>query len=221
MNNNASKIIHELESAWRCIQKLHPDVPDVVIVTSRRRSKGEKTIRGQHCTNVWHTGAEHRLADVTVFGERLADGPTAVLNTLIHEAVHAVANKRDAKDTSNKGRYHNKVFVKIAEEMGLEGPKQSGGPALGYSDCKITDATVEVYKDVVERLSAISAFVPANGDMAEVKTKKPTKKAKCACEDDDMQITWTKAFEKRFQNGLFILCGVCRSAYEPIDEGEL
>lgn len=219
--NSSTQVIQALNATWRAIQKKNPDVPDVMIVTGRRRHKSEHTIRGQHCGDTWHVHeAEGRLAEVWVSGERLADGAREVLQTLLHEAAHALAGVRELKDTSNKNRYHNKVFVRLAEELGLEAPAQSGGPALGYSNCTIPDDTAKLYESAIERLeNACKNFVAPSFDLEPETKRKPSRKAYCECPDDD-GITWTKKLQDKLDAiGLPpILCGICRQAFVPEEE---
>ncbi|WP_219419925.1 hypothetical protein [Pseudonocardia nigra] len=42
-----------------------------------------------------------------------------MLGTLLHEAAHGVATTRGIKDTSRQGRYHNRKFAELAEELGI------------------------------------------------------------------------------------------------------
>lgn len=217
---NSTHIITVLNLAWEAIQRNHPDVPKVVIVTGRRRHKSEAAIRGQHCAEAWHTDGDHKLAEVWVSGERMMDGGEQVMQTLIHEAAHALAHTRGLKDTSNRGRYHNKVFVKLAESMGLEGPSESGGPTLGYSNCTITRDTAETYAFEIKHLDdACKNFVSPREPEGK-KAKKPSVKAYCECPDGDNSIPWSKAFAKKFEAlGVPpVLCGICRQAFNPEDE---
>jgi hypothetical protein len=50
----------------------------------------------------------------------LNDPPAAILRTLVHEAVHALARARGIQETSREGRYHNHRFAELAREMGLQ-----------------------------------------------------------------------------------------------------
>jgi len=213
-------IVTVLNRAWSAIQRNTCDVPAVMIVTGRRRHKSENTTRGSHCADTWHAdGHDAKLAEVWISGERLAEGGTAVMQTLIHEAAHALAKAREIKDTSNRGRYHNREFVKLAEELGLEGPDSSGGPTLGYSDCQITRKTTESYDYEIKQLEeACKSFVAASVPDEKV-PRKPSIKARCQCPDDN-EITWTKKFEKKLQDtGVApVLCGICRQAFVPEDQ---
>ena len=59
-----------------------------------------------------------------VAGECLAESPRQTLQTMLHEAVHALAHTRGVKDTSRGGKYHNKrAFVAPAGSAwpGLKG----------------------------------------------------------------------------------------------------
>lgn len=221
MSSDTSPIVIALNFAWSEIQRKHPEIPGVMIVTGRRRHKSESTIRGSHCAETWHVHeVEDRVAEVWVSGERLGEGGEQVMQTLIHEAAHALANKRGLKDTSNKNRYHNKTFVKLAEELGLEGPGSSAGPALGYSNCTITEVTAKSYESAIERLErACKNFVvPAQQD--EAKARKESIKAVCQCDTEGGEITWTKKLQKRYEEiGIYPLeCAICKQPFVP--EGE-
>ena len=223
MRQGTTQIIATLNDVWSDIQKRHPEVPNVMLVTGRRRHKSEANLLGQHCSDTWHShGSEERLAEVLILGERLAEGAEAVLQTLLHEAAHALARVRQLKDTSNKNRYHNRTFVRLAEELGLKGPETSGGPAHGYSSCTITDETVKSYVNQIDALSiACKSFVAPPMTDEEKPARKPTVKAFCECPDDN-SITWTKKLQTRYEDlGLPpILCGVCRQAFVPEDPEE-
>ena len=217
-------IVTVLNKAWDAIQRNHQEVPHVMIVTGRRRHKSENSTRGQHCADTWHVdGKDSRSAEVWISGERLAEGGTAVMQTLLHEAAHSLARWRNIKDTSNKNRYHNKEFVKLAEELGLEGPDSSAGPALGYSDCHITSKTTEVYSHEIGKLDeACKSFVAPSMTEDQAKPRTPQTKAHCQCPDDDNEISWTKKFQKKLEaTGLPpLLCGICRQAFIPEEDEE-
>jgi hypothetical protein len=65
----------------------------------------------------WEAAAS--LSEVFITADGLAGSATEVLGTLVHEASHAIAFQRGIKDTSRQGRYHNKRFKALAEEVGL------------------------------------------------------------------------------------------------------
>jgi 16S rRNA U516 pseudouridylate synthase RsuA-like enzyme len=54
-----------------------------------------------------------------VSGEGLTRGAPQVFATLLREAAHALSREREIRDTSREGRYHNRRFRRMAEELGL------------------------------------------------------------------------------------------------------
>ncbi|MER6845826.1 hypothetical protein [Streptomyces platensis] len=149
---DGSRIIAALEAAWAAIRDAHPDVPHVVMITGSGRSpRGIKW--GHFGADMWTLkGASRRKApELFAGGELLALGGRKTMETLLHEASHAVAHVRKIADTSSDGRYHNKKFVAVAEELGLVGPAETA-PVHGWNHCTITDATADKYATAIEAL---------------------------------------------------------------------
>jgi hypothetical protein len=122
MNNNeattsASKIIGLLEDAYRVLQAGTPDLPEVFFKLDHGRRAFSQTW-GHFAPEAWTADGKPRH-EVMIASECLAAGAEQVLQTLIHEAVHALAEARGVKETSRQGRYHNRKFVALAEELGL------------------------------------------------------------------------------------------------------
>lgn len=153
---HGSRIITALEGAWAAIRAEHPEVPRVVMITGTGRD-GRGSLRWGHFgADFWtvETGEKKgRAPELFAGGELLSLGGRRTMQTLLHEAAHAVAHVRKVKDTSSAGRYHNGRFAKIAEEMGLNAPTQPA-PVIGFSDCHIIDATAARYAAAIETLDA-------------------------------------------------------------------
>ncbi|MEU0671201.1 hypothetical protein ABZ508_35335 [Streptomyces lavendulocolor] len=153
---HGSRIITALEGAWAAIRAQHPDVPPVLMITGTGRN-GHSVKWGHFGEKRWTVeGADFKKArthELFAGGELLSLGGRATMKTLLHEAAHALAHVRGIKDTSSDYRYHNRRFVKLAEELGLTGPA-SPASVIGWSDCAITDATAERYADVIAALDA-------------------------------------------------------------------
>ena len=64
-------------------------------------------------------GRGELVHELLIAGEGLARGAVDVLTTQLHEAAHALALARAIDDTSRDGRYHNKRYRDLAEELGL------------------------------------------------------------------------------------------------------
>ncbi|MBI4941424.1 MAG: hypothetical protein HY830_11820, partial [Actinobacteria bacterium] len=161
----SSPLVAALEQVWAAIQHRHPEVPDVVIVVASGSVGAPRgalklghfaAMRWTHATTSSSTAAGEAgrdggpaLPEVFVGGEGLALGAVEVLGTLLHEATHALAHVRGVQDTSRQGRYHNRKFRDLAQEMGLE---VRDVPVIGWSDTHVPAATVTEYAPALERL---------------------------------------------------------------------
>ena len=152
-----SGIIVILERAWERIRAAHPEVPQVTIVTGSGILAAEPghIVWGHHWANRWHHDASGNVtAELFIAGELLNDGGHAVLETMLHEAAHALARVRGIKDTCDvKNRYHNKEFLALARELGLERPKVRD-KKRGFSDATLARATALAYADLIAELDA-------------------------------------------------------------------
>jgi hypothetical protein len=57
--------------------------------------------------------------ELMIGGKGLRRGAPEVFATLLRGAAHALARVRGIQDTSRQGRYHNKRFKQLGEELGL------------------------------------------------------------------------------------------------------
>jgi hypothetical protein len=151
-----SAVVQLLERVHARIRQNHPEVPEVVIVTGAGIGFGGGKwghFRPQGWTAKEGDTSTHRH-EMFMAGETLAKGGRKVLQTMLHESAHALAEHRGEKDTSRQGRWHNQVFRKTAEELGLEYKGQKADKTLGFSQVTLTAETVEEYKDLLDALDA-------------------------------------------------------------------
>ncbi|WP_077058596.1 hypothetical protein [Streptomyces sp. MP131-18] len=122
----------ELAHAWADIQRHHPELPDLATPES-------------------------------LIGESSsACGSELSFERLLHEAVHGIAAARGVRDTSRAGRYHNRRFLAIAEELGLD-HTDDPHPSSGFSLVTMNAETRRRYRPTAERLQrALKAHVAAN-----------------------------------------------------------
>jgi enoyl-CoA hydratase/carnithine racemase len=115
-----SELVSALEDAWTAIRRDHPELPPAVLITGAGSLGTRSGLRlGHFAASRWQAGADGALGEIFVGGEGLKRGARPVLATLLHEAAHVLAHKRGIKDTSRQGRYHNRRFKTLAEELGL------------------------------------------------------------------------------------------------------
>lgn len=145
----AGPLIAALESAWTEIRRRHPEVPAAVLITGSGSDTRRRTLAlGHFAAGRWQTAAHQRDAidEIFIGGEGLKRGAGPVLATLLHEAAHALARVRAIQDTSRQGRYHNKRFKALAEELGLHIERH---PSIGWSTTTLPDATAERYAPTI------------------------------------------------------------------------
>ena len=135
-----SAVLRVLEATWQAIRARQPQIPPVVIVIASG-TDGRQARWGHHAPQRWRVGLEDR-AEIMISGEGLKRGAPAVLGTLLHEAAHALAAARGIQDTSRQGRYHNKRYKILAEELGIT---TEHDPRLGWSVTTVPETTVLSY----------------------------------------------------------------------------
>lgn len=168
-----SALVRALEAVWDEIRRNHPELPAVVIITGSGLVGGLPRW-GHFWAERWQDRAAEdsggaveivgRKAELFVAGERLAAGAELTVQTMLHEATHALAQVRGIKDTSRQGRWHNRQFRELAEELGLAYEGEQADTTTGFSAVVLTSATRARYAEVIERLdAAIVAFLAAPG----------------------------------------------------------
>jgi hypothetical protein len=121
----------ELALAWGDIQRHHPDLPSLA-------------------------------APESLIGESSsACGTELGFERLLHEAAHGLAAARGIRDTSRAGRYHNRRFLALADELGLD-HSADPHPSSGFSLVTMRTETRERYADTISRLQlALGAHAAA------------------------------------------------------------
>ncbi|MDI5967549.1 hypothetical protein POF50_003850 [Streptomyces sp. SL13] len=121
MSTTPTVLAAELAVAWADIQRHHPELPDLA-------------------------------APESLIGESSsACGTELSFERLLHEAVHGIAASRGVRDTSRAGRYHNRRFLAIADELGLDHSEEPH-PSSGFSLVVLRPDTKRRYRATLERL---------------------------------------------------------------------
>ncbi|CAM5693175.1 putative protein OS=Streptomyces antimycoticus OX=68175 GN=SANT12839_067050 PE=4 SV=1 [Streptomyces antimycoticus] len=121
MSTTPPVLAAELAQAWADIQRHHSELPDLA-------------------------------APESLIGESSsACGAELSFERLLHEAVHGIAAARGVRDTSRAGRYHNRRFLAIAEELGLDHPEEPH-PSSGFSLVTLSPEARKRYRTTIDRL---------------------------------------------------------------------
>jgi hypothetical protein len=205
-------LVGTLEATWAAIVKRHPDVPAaVVIVASGTEGRKSSEARWGHFAALrWVRGAA-QLPEVLVAGEGLTRGAESVLATLLHEAAHGLAHVRKLKETSRQGRYHNRRYQVLAEELGLD-VAEAG--VFGWSSTTLRDATIKQYRRELRELQGALTLYRRGELTAEGGGKaKSTNLLPCSCACPRR----IRVARVTFEAGP-IVCGICDEEFTVVQE---
>lgn len=203
-------LVQALDGLLQDIKYHHPDLPPIMLVVGASGVSKRRQIHGHFAPKSWAGDVERH--EILLSGESLQRGAEATLGTLLHESAHAIAHARGVQDTSNNGRYHNKRFKKIGEEVGID--LENGG-TLGWSLTTVPKTTIERYEDGVKSLKdALVAYRVSRVEKSEPKVRNKTKiSIDCGC---FKPVTVSK---KWFEEATMRLkCDDCLESFHEVDE---
>ncbi len=229
-----SPVVAVLERVAQKAMGFHPDLPGVTVTVAPAPASKQRgfTVLGYFSPEAWAAGKASceglemgedplRIHEVLISGETLSHGADQVLSTMLHELVHAMNRNRDARDTSNRGRYHNKVFRAAAEEMLLE--VADLGKPLGHSGTSLTpearDRYAQELADLVEAIKVARVRKP--DEEKEKKAQDPAKKRiKLVCENACTDISIQAGKVVDFLTTNMPVCPECKHALHPPEDFE-
>ncbi|MEU1312626.1 hypothetical protein ABZ419_27555 [Streptomyces cinnamoneus] len=149
----AAGVTSALVEAWNAVRARHPDVPEAVIsmATGGRASAVELAHFAPRRWRLREGDGLHH--EVFVTAESLADGAEKVFGYLLHEAAHA-ANEARGDDDCSRSQYHNKVFRKTAEELGLiqRDVSEKWKKKYGFAGTELGEDAARTYADQITAL---------------------------------------------------------------------
>lgn len=185
------RLIEALARVWTRIRLLHPEVPAVVLLTAPA-ARDQMNVLGHFAALRW-TGKRkenHHLHEVVVVAEHLDRPAEEIIETLIHEAAHALNFERGIYDCS-RSQYHNQRFKAAAEELGLEVAQVRH---YGFAHTSLPKTTAEKYTAELHQLIAVlihrrrpppigeGTMPPSGGtDEDDDQPRSRSRKATCAC----------------------------------------
>jgi hypothetical protein len=147
----ASQVVAALETAWAAIAGRHPELPAAVVVIGAGSDRRQGLWKWGHFAALRWRHGERALPEVLVAGEGLRRPAREVLETLLHEAGHGLADVRGVDDTSRGGRYHNRRYRSLALEVGLEVREHR---PYGWAETDLLPETERAYAGELEGLAA-------------------------------------------------------------------
>lgn len=144
------QLMTSLQAAWDGIRLLHPDVPAVWVVPAIIPRSSRKL--GHFAPFRWSpAGRNADRHEVAVVAEHLDRGASALMETLVHEAAHALNHAREVRDTHPNG-YHTKRFKVAAEALGLTVTQREN---YGFAETELSDTGAEQYADIIAKLEGV------------------------------------------------------------------
>lgn len=118
--NVLSEVYNKLDKALNYFNKeVFKGEFESIVFTIQGEKATAKGSYGTQWAEKWQV-EDKKVTEISLSAEHLQLGNiNRLFITLIHELVHERAYKRKIKDTSRNGRFHNKRFVELAEEVGL------------------------------------------------------------------------------------------------------
>jgi hypothetical protein len=264
---SGSSLITALEATWATIRRRNPDLPEVVFITgtglrsasaasvdakwghfgAQRWVAGHPQPTATPTTEPSQNGKLHVQADrkpeLFVAGECFAEGATHTLTTILHEAAHALAHARQVKDTSRQGKYHNRRYLELAAELGLEWPTDAKAhPVNGFSEVQLTEQARDGYADTIAELdAAITLHLDTFHRLGRAGGRQPGTDPDAGDQDQGDGETGGEGGAKTFNRSKLvcdcypersirvspkqaergpILCGICDGEFHPEDNGQ-
>ena len=212
-----SPIVHALERAYAAIRVINPDAQPAVI-TVYRHSSGD--IRGYfHRSQFVSRQVERenedprRWDEIQIDSTILQEPARQILRTLLHEACHSMAAHRGIQSTSRQGRYHNRNFAELAQEVGLTTVKE---PGIGVVTPDVADVTAQRYATVLQDLEETLTLYQEPRVRGATGKRKKTRMLKAQCPACERII---RASQKTFDAGA-IVCQPCATDFQPEEPEE-
>ena len=200
------RLLAALESAWATIRGHHAEIPEVVVLIATGSDRGALRKLGHFAARRWRLADGGERSEILIAGEGLDRGPGSVLATLLHEAAHALAFVRGIRDTSGGGRYHNRRFMAVATELGLQvGTLRP----YGLAATTMQPATTARYSAVLEDLADALVLWRAT-ELPHGRTRNTEWPALCLC-GCPRQLRLPRSILE----GPPVICGECGAPFLP------
>lgn len=145
-------LIEALTRIWSRIRVHHPEVPGVMLLAAPSLRRDLSAL-GHFAPLRWRhkeKGGVH-YHEVVVVAEHLDRNPADIVETLLHEAAHALNFARGIKDCT-ASQYHNQLFKAAAEELGLTVEQV---PHYGFALTGLKPGTITRYEEDIKQLAEV------------------------------------------------------------------
>jgi hypothetical protein len=145
------------------------------------------------------------VTGLVVNADVLTQGAETFIVTVLHDAAHILNWRREVKDLTARGSYHNQSFLTTAQEIGLEweeGAERSG--SRGYDSFVLSDAARRRHAPDLEALERAIPLTLPHLALPTTKSRIDRLTLRCKCTPArSFRISQTVAAAGP------IICGVC------------
>ncbi|MFE0326319.1 hypothetical protein ACFW08_05820 [Streptomyces sp. NPDC058960] len=201
MPTSRGPLLEALGALW---DRLRADVPELPPI---RPTVSPTTRRTDHSPR-WTRDADGFVTGLVVSVDVIQEGAEAVLEMVLHDAAHLLNWRRDVKDVTMRGVYHNQSFITAAEEVGLTWPEDAERiSGRGYVNPVVSTAALKRYAPAVRKLEEAIPIVLPHLELPDTpKTSRTPDRLTLQCQCDPprkVRISRTVAAQGP------ITCGVC------------
>lgn len=145
-------LIEALTRVWSSIRAHHHGVPGVMLLAAPSL-RGDLSVLGHFAPLRWRHRHDGKTGyhEVLVVAEHLDRSAADIVETLLHEAAHALNFERLIRDCS-RSQYHNRAFKAAAEELGLAVEQV---PHYGFALTTLRESTRQRYVEAINQLEGV------------------------------------------------------------------
>lgn len=205
MPTSPGPLLQALTTLWERLREGIPDLPMV------RPAISPTPLRQDHGPERWTPDADGSVSGLVVSAAVLQAGAEATVEFVLHEAAHILCWRRDVKDTTMRGVYHNGSYLAAAEEVGLQWPADTERvKGRGYDSPVLSDeARARFAADVEVLRETIPTILPHLSVPAPVTESRGRLTLQCRC-DPPRKVRVGKTIAALGP----IVCGVCHSEFQ-------
>lgn len=168
MNKGSSNLVAALENLANRIRSEYGLKSATQLVVGSQGWSGKSQVHGRFAPMSWTNAVGENVHEIMLSGESLRRGAAETAGTLIHELAHLYCHENQIKDTSDGGRWHNKRFKAVAENMGLSIEKAD---RIGFSVTTMPGETQKKYAEELDKIT--NALVTWRRDDVVLAASKP------------------------------------------------
>lgn len=206
MPTSSAPLFGALRATWTRLQTDVPELPGVRFTLS-----GKPASVAHPQSRLSLEGEESAVVGPELSADTVREGAEAVLTAVLHEAAHILCWVRGQTDTQTRGRYHTRVWLVAAEEVGLlwQQDELGGREQTGFAGATLSIEARAAFRHELELLEKAIPTVLAALPERPRRSAPPRRTLFCSCAPARsvlMKVTDIDAGP--------VVCGVCGQPFD-------